>query len=269
MVVAVGGDGAVNRMINLFEKSGVPMGLLPLGTSNDFAQALGISLDLDEACAVIRGALLKEVDIISVNGKSFVTCGGLGLASAAASRANGWKTRLRKTAVITRLLGKNIYALAALLESLALHRPLHACIHHNGNVKERDWVTLIIGNQPQLGGFTIPSSSNTDGLFHLSAVEYPDSRVRMLWMLWQGLRGRLDTCRHVTHEDARSISITTPDSSSFFGDGDILAHARHFRIEIRPRAIRVSVPRESMIPPQPSPSGPQPSRTEESEVRHG
>lgn len=67
-VVAVGGDGTVNRMIDAAGSSGILLGILPAGTANDLAEALGIPRDLTAACRIIQEGHSKEIDLVSVNG---------------------------------------------------------------------------------------------------------------------------------------------------------------------------------------------------------
>ena len=64
-VIAGGGDGVLAG-------SGVPMGVLPLGTRNHFARDLGMPLDLDAAVAAIAGGTIRSIDVGEVNGRVFV-----------------------------------------------------------------------------------------------------------------------------------------------------------------------------------------------------
>ena len=68
-VIAVGGDGTVNEVVNGLDGSDVPLGIIPLGTANDFARQVGIPDDADHAMDVV---LLKEplrMDTASLNGR--------------------------------------------------------------------------------------------------------------------------------------------------------------------------------------------------------
>ena len=91
LVVAAGGDGTVNRVINAVAVRNVPVGIIPCGSSNDLAGQLDIPTDFQQACRIIRSAGLTDIDLISVNGRYFATCGGLGLAADVARRANAWR----------------------------------------------------------------------------------------------------------------------------------------------------------------------------------
>src|SRR5712691_9385840 len=63
VVIAAGGDGLIGGVITHIAESGLPLGILPLGTANDIARSLNIPLDLDEAARVIAGGTITEADI--------------------------------------------------------------------------------------------------------------------------------------------------------------------------------------------------------------
>ncbi|PZR71337.1 MAG: hypothetical protein DLM73_16185, partial [Chthoniobacterales bacterium] len=67
-IVAAGGDGTLNEVINgVREDAGTArVGLIPLGTGNDFARTLGLPTDLDEAIAVIRAGRTRAIDLVRV-----------------------------------------------------------------------------------------------------------------------------------------------------------------------------------------------------------
>src|SRR5689334_18474081 len=66
-VVAGGGDGTIGAIAGLAVGSGVPLGILPLGTLNHFARTLSVPADLDEAVGAIAGGATRAVDVAEVN----------------------------------------------------------------------------------------------------------------------------------------------------------------------------------------------------------
>ncbi|HEY5792242.1 MAG TPA: diacylglycerol kinase family protein [Chthoniobacterales bacterium] len=78
-IVAAGGDGTVNEVVNGIGESGVPLGILPVGTMNVFAMELGIPPGLEEAWRVIDQGRVREIDLPVCNGEFFVQLGGVGL----------------------------------------------------------------------------------------------------------------------------------------------------------------------------------------------
>ena len=63
LVVTAGGDGTVGAAVNCMAYSDLVLGVLPLGTSNDFARSLGVPLDLRDACATIARADARTIDL--------------------------------------------------------------------------------------------------------------------------------------------------------------------------------------------------------------
>jgi diacylglycerol kinase family enzyme len=82
LVVAAGGDGTVAAVADGLIGSGVPMGILPLGTANVLARELGLPLDPDEACALLtRSAETATLDVMRVGDRPYFTQVGVGLDS--------------------------------------------------------------------------------------------------------------------------------------------------------------------------------------------
>src|SRR3954447_8180800 len=78
-VVAAGGDGTINEVVNGIPGSGASLGVLPVGTMNVFAAELGIPGDLNEAWDVILGGNTREIDLAQANQQYFVQLAGVGL----------------------------------------------------------------------------------------------------------------------------------------------------------------------------------------------
>jgi len=79
-IVAAGGDGTVNEVVNGIAGSNAALGLLPIGTVNVFAMELGLpSRDLKVCWDIVQGANVRLVDLPSANGRCFVQLAGVGL----------------------------------------------------------------------------------------------------------------------------------------------------------------------------------------------
>lgn len=79
-IVAAGGDGTINEIVNGIAGKNVALGLLPLGTMNVFASELGLPAnDLSRCWEIIRANRIRPVDLPSANGKHFVQLAGVGL----------------------------------------------------------------------------------------------------------------------------------------------------------------------------------------------
>lgn len=80
-VVICGGDGSVNAAIPALTEFKLPIGIIPLGTSNNLSRNLGIPIDIDEACEVIHGGFKKNIDLGKVNDYYFLNVAGMGVSN--------------------------------------------------------------------------------------------------------------------------------------------------------------------------------------------
>jgi len=78
-LVAAGGDGTIGTAAAAVAGTGMPLGILPMGTLNHFAKDAGIPLDLEEAVAVVAGGTTRQVDVAEVNGRVFINNSAVGL----------------------------------------------------------------------------------------------------------------------------------------------------------------------------------------------
>src|SRR3954471_21648594 len=93
-VAPAGGDGTVNDVVNGLDGLDVPLGIIPLGTANDFARQVGIPSDADHAMDVILQRKPKRFDTASLNGRRFlnVSTGGVGAEATAETPASAKET---------------------------------------------------------------------------------------------------------------------------------------------------------------------------------
>ena len=157
LVVVCGGDGTINYVVNSMSAKGLnyPLGIIPAGTANDFAGALGMSSNVVKAARQIVAGTAKRVDCGRVNGLYFVNILSFGLFTT---------TSQRTPDKIKRHLGKAAYIIEG---SKELHNresiPLH--IEHDGGVTEVESMITLIFNGETAGKFPLArAASLTDGL---------------------------------------------------------------------------------------------------------
>jgi YegS/Rv2252/BmrU family lipid kinase len=78
LILAAGGDGTVNEVAAALLGSGVPLGIVPVGSGNGIARALGIPLRPDRALAALEGGVARRMDVGQINGKPFLNVAGVG-----------------------------------------------------------------------------------------------------------------------------------------------------------------------------------------------
>ena len=168
VVVAVGGDGTLNEVVNGLDGYDTPLGVIPVGTANDFARQAGIPADADHAMDVILLRKPVRIDTASMNGRRFlnVSTGGIG---AEATAETPWQAK--------QSLGAFAYVLSG-VRKLARFEPRHATFCGGGYRLECDFLMFAIGSARAAGGGTMvtPHASTTDGLLDLCVVEHMPRR---------------------------------------------------------------------------------------------
>ena len=169
-VVAVGGDGTLNEVLNgvlaARPADGVlaPIGIVALGTANDFARQAGIPTDPTAALRLIANGTPTRVDVGRVNGRAFLNVSTLGTAAEVTSDAG---------AGTKHTLGVLAYALSGVRHLVASEPATVARISGPGFEREVAFLLLAVGNARATGGGTIvtPLAELDDGLLDVCVVE--------------------------------------------------------------------------------------------------
>jgi lipid kinase YegS len=162
-VIACGGDGTLNEVVNGLDGRDVPLGVVPLGTANDFARQTGIPEEADHAMDVILRRKPVRIDTASMNGRRFlnVSTGGVGAEATAETPPEAKES-----------LGPLAYAISA-VRKLAGNQRHHAGFSSAGFELEVDFLAFAVGSARVTGGGTMmtPDASVTDGLLDLCVIE--------------------------------------------------------------------------------------------------
>lgn len=165
IILVSGGDGTINECINgLADKLlDIPMGILPLGTANDFASSIGISQDIKEALDCIQQGNPQYVDIGKVNNRYFVNVCNMGLFSSVSH-------------VIDLELKKNFGKLAYYVkgfEELQNYKLMDLTITTESKSLQNKYLLVLIFNGTSAGGFKnlAKYASVNDGLFDTVAIK--------------------------------------------------------------------------------------------------
>jgi YegS/Rv2252/BmrU family lipid kinase len=232
LVVAAGGDGTVRSCAEGLADTGIPLGIVPLGTANLLARTLGIPADPRAALAVALGSREdRRIDIATADGASFTAMAGMGL-DAAVVAATKLKHRL----------GWFAYAMSGAAH-LAVPPARFSIRMDGGPPVEREAKCVVVGNSGLLpGGFTVlPQARIDDGLLDIGVLA-----PRGLFG-WPRVATRVLT--HSRHEDrqlerfqARKVEITAHAVLPREVDGEIVPPSRTLTVAVWPGALTVRVP---------------------------
>ncbi|MCL6349997.1 lipid kinase [Pectobacterium polaris] len=231
-VIIGGGDGTLNSAAPGLVDTGLPLGVLPLGTANDFARTVGIPRDIRQAVQVIANGQQRIVDLGEVNGHLFFNVSSIGF-SAALARGLSAKSKKR--------WGTLGYALAA-FKLLKQSRPFRVEIEHDG-IKERvRTVQVSVGNGRFYGGgmAVADSAAPDDGLLDVYSLEVSHwwEMVALIPFIRKGTHGRW---RKVRAFSAKQLTLNTTRPHDINADGELIGKTPAV-FGIREKAIQVFAP---------------------------
>jgi diacylglycerol kinase (ATP) len=233
LVVVGGGDGTLNCAAAALVETGLPLGILPLGTANDLARTLQIPPDPVKAAAVIAAGHERALDIGDVNGRFFFNVASIGFSAELAQELTG---RAKKR------WGTLGYAIAS-ARLLARTRPFTAFIEHDGRIEKVRTVQVSVGNGRHYGGgLTVETSAEPDdGLFHVYSLEV-DHWWRLVALAPALRRGTHGEWRDVRSFTTTAVTVKTRRTRSVNTDGE-LTTATPAVFQVRKKAVRVFAPR--------------------------
>lgn len=237
LLVVGGGDGTIGCAAGLVAHTTTTLGVLPLGTANDFARTLEIPTALTDAVDTLLAGKVVDVDLGRVDGRAYLNVASLGL-SVAVTR--------QLTPRLKRRLGRFAYPVAT-LAAYRGHRPFAARLElDDGTVLElEDLMQVAVGNGRHYGGgLTVsPGASIDDHLLDVYAVE--QGRLRDHVSIARLLRtGHLVEHDRVHHLTTRRLRLVTDEPVEVNFDGEVAA-TTPATFEVDRNALHVVVPAHS------------------------
>ena len=234
LVVAVGGDGTVNEVLQAVAESGVPMAIVPTGSGNGLARHCGIPLDIGQAVKLIRSGVTRAIDLGKANEHYFISNAGVGFDAWVCQRIR--QTKSRGLTMYIRHVVANFFTYKAATYSITA----------DGKTFVEKAYFLNVANGKEFGyGFEIsPEASLEDGLLDMVLVK----KINLLngaRFVWDGWRKKLHRNPHCLHIRAKRFEFRAPGLTYFQTDGDAHDCEGICRIDMYPRAIHLLIPENS------------------------
>ena len=229
-IVAAGGDGTINEVVNGIGHSPVVLGILPMGTVNVLAMELGIPFDLVSAWKVVRAGKIRLIDEASANGHLFVQMAGIGLDAQIVER---------NSRQIKQVLGPLSYLLTA--TQVAAERPPRLRVTSEGHAPVEGSFVLV-GNGRLYGGpfLLFKEADMQDGLLDVFVFKHMNYLALMRYFRGT-LFGSLAKFTDVNYFKARRLRVEANREVPFEADGELVGHAP-VDFSVRRRKLRVLVP---------------------------
>jgi diacylglycerol kinase (ATP) len=227
-IVVAGGDGSVGPAAETAARAGVPLAVVPVGTANDFARALGIPLDRVQACRLaVEGSDTRLLELGWMGERPFVNLASTGLSPVAAAKAHGLK----------RIFGPLAYSVGALRAGVST-KPIRCRVSCDGRplFDGRAWQVSVAVTGAFGGGSGIDADPH-DGELDVVVIA-ATSRARLVVRAYGFRAGRLKSQRGVLSARGHEVDIRTGGETGFNVDGELVeADGGRFRAQLE--AFRV------------------------------
>jgi diacylglycerol kinase family enzyme len=235
-IIVGGGDGSIRTVASVLADTGVPLGVLPLGTLNHFAKDLGIPLQVEAAAATIAAGHTRAVDLAEVNGETFINNSSIGIYP--------YMVIDRERRRAAHKLAKWMAMVPAFFRMLR-HIPRRRLrISAQGFARPYRTPCLFVGNNEYgIELFTFGRRKRLDGGELWFYVVKPRNRLEFFWMLCRLCFGHLNQARDLDTFQLREAEISAKSSRLPVAlDGEVKIMHPPLRYRARPRALRVIVP---------------------------
>ena len=234
-ITCIGGDGTFNEVVAGLLDSGerVPVGYIPAGSTNDFANSLKLSTNILKATEDIVKGRLKTLDIGSFNGRKF---------SYVASFGAFTQTSYSTPQSVKNMLGHLAYILEG-ATSLTSIKPQHLKIEANGMPYEDDYIFGAISNSTSLAGILTLDPQYVDmndGLFELLLVRSPKNPIELAEIVYMLTTQNYESNK-ITFVNADSFTIYADENMDWSLDGEYQEGCERIEIENLHNAIDIVV----------------------------
>jgi YegS/Rv2252/BmrU family lipid kinase len=230
VVVAVGGDGTINEVVQGLGNAEVILGIIPGGSGNGLARHLEISLEPDKAIQLINKLNTKTIDLATINGYPFASIAGLGFDARVANKYR--KVKKRGLYGYFRVVTREFFN----------YREREYTLTFNDQKLTRKALLLSIANSNQFGYNTIiaPTAQAWDGLLDIIIVKkFPIGELpRVIGLLFTG---KIDQSSYIESYKTKEIFVERKRGKRVNIDGEAIKMGKEIFIRIQPAAIKVIV----------------------------
>ena len=208
-----GGDGTFNEVVNQIMKSEVrpPLGVIPIGTGNDFASAIGLDLPVDDVFSAIAKLQMRKVDVGEANGQFFINVCGVGLFTNVSQNTN---------ADLKQIFGKLPYYTTG-ISQLRTFKPFRLTIEANNAIYSDEFLLFLVMNSDSAGGIRMaPGSDLSDGKFDFVGIK-KTALPKLANILVKLMKKKLLDDKHVLHLTSDHYKISSDNISDSLKEADI------------------------------------------------
>ncbi len=231
LVVAAGGDGTINEIVNGLAGTPVTLGVIPLGTANVLALETGIPLDPEAACRLVLSGRPRALHLGLAGSRRFLLMAGAGFdAEVVYSTTLAWK----------KAMGKSAYVLAGFWHLLSQSGPrITVSSAATGTLQATG---IIIGKARLYGGrFSVTPGARLQEPLLEACVFLRRGRAGRAHAAWRVLRGTHGAHRDVVIFKTDRLRVSSPDRVHVHADGDLIG-TLPLDFRVAPETLRVILP---------------------------
>ena len=234
LIVCCGGDGTFNETVAGVMESGadVPIGYIPAGSTNDFANSLGLMADPVEAAKRIVSGEPEALDVGSFNCRYFTYVASFGAFT---------KASYETPQNVKNALGHAAYILGGIQELSQLRHKVHLRLELDGETVEDDFIFGAISNSTSMGGILKLDPKQVDmqdGKFEVMLVRFPEDLTEVAECI-QAVQKQTYNCKMMTFRSAKNITVTAESDMAWTLDGELQPGCEKIEINNLHHAFRL------------------------------
>jgi YegS/Rv2252/BmrU family lipid kinase len=234
LVVGIGGDGTLHEIGNGLVGTETSLGIVPLGSGNAFARALGVPMVPHRAIRALLSGRPIALDVGEVEGRVFLSTAGIGLDAAVGQEFD--KSPIRG--------GIPYFGIAAM--EFLQYQPVEVRVETDGQSRSLRPLLVTVANTNQfgMGAVIAPKARPDDGLLDVCLI----SEVSVLEALIHSPKlflGAIDQVPHVEIFQTKEVRVSLEREVPAHLDGEPTALSKEIVFRVRPRALRVWLPAAS------------------------
>lgn len=236
-IICCGGDGTLHAVLNALIKHNIriPLGYIPIGTTNDFASAHSIPHNLNEAYKLIQKENIQELDVGKFgedNYFTYIACFGIFT-----------KLTYGASQPLKNLLGQFAYLIEGTKELGDLSKPYPLTIEVNDSKIEGEFIFGAVVNSLSFAGFfTLPVTQEelSDGLLEVVLVKHPSNFVEL-----SDVAGSMFTSTYESENTlllkTKKIKFISKEPIAWNLDGEFAGNLKEVTIEVKEQALEIIV----------------------------
>jgi YegS/Rv2252/BmrU family lipid kinase len=233
-IVAVGGDGTVNDVLNGIARTSAALGVIPGGSGNDFIRSINKHKEMKKIINDnIYGKIVKS-DIGICNGKYFINVASSGFDAQVVMETQNAK----------KIFSGSLAYIAAVIKTIFMYKGRKAKIKIDNLVFEENTLLVAVANGKYYGGGMLPApkAEMDDGYFDICHIKHV-GKAKMLILFPKFIKGKHESIKEVSMYKGKEIRIEANEELPVNMDGETF-YSRQIEFGIIPMGINIIIPKE-------------------------